>query len=46
VKLNRYLLRLVVDPYTLTIFPDGRAIIAGTDDIAVARSIYAQCIGT
>jgi len=46
VKLNRYLLRLIVDPYTLTIFPDGRAIIAGTDDIAEARTVYAKFIGT
>jgi adenylyltransferase/sulfurtransferase len=42
---NRYLLRLVVDPYLITLFPDGRAIIGGTDDIAEARSVYAQYIG-
>jgi adenylyltransferase/sulfurtransferase len=29
----------------LTIFPDGRAIISGTDDPAVARSVYARYIG-
>jgi molybdopterin-synthase adenylyltransferase len=43
---NRYLLRLAVDGYTLTVFPDGRAIIGGTDDITAARSLYAKYIGT
>ena len=31
---NAFLLRLAVDSYELTVFPDGRAIIGGTDDIA------------
>lgn len=43
---NRYLLRLAVDGYTFTVFPDGRAIIGGTDDIAAARTLYARYIGT
>jgi molybdopterin-synthase adenylyltransferase len=30
----------------LTVFPDGRAIIKGTRDPAVARSIYARYVGT
>jgi molybdopterin-synthase adenylyltransferase len=42
---NRYLLRLAVDDYLLTIFPDGRAIIGGTDDMATARTVYARYIG-
>jgi molybdopterin-synthase adenylyltransferase len=42
---NPYLLRLAVDDYLLTIFPDGRAIIGGTDDIAVARTLYAKYVG-
>ena len=29
----------------LTIFPDGRAIIGGTDDIAEARTVYARYVG-
>jgi len=29
----------------LTIFPDGRAIIRGTSDPAVARSLYSRYIG-
>lgn len=31
--------------YGLTVFPDGRAIISGTEDLAEARSIYARLIG-
>jgi adenylyltransferase/sulfurtransferase len=34
------------DPFELTIFPDGRAIIKGTDDPSVARSLYARYIGS
>ncbi len=45
VSLNRYLLRLTVGMHRLTLFPDGRAIVAGTDDIAEARSIYARYVG-
>lgn len=42
---NPYLLRLVVDDYQLTLFADGRAIIGGTDDPAVARTLYARYVG-
>lgn len=42
---NRYLLRLAVDDYLVTLFPDGRAIIGGTDDISEARTVYAKYIG-
>ena len=42
---NPYLLRLAVDDYELTVFPDGRAIIAGTDDVTEARTVYAKYIG-
>jgi adenylyltransferase/sulfurtransferase len=45
VAVNEYLLRLTIDNYELTIFPDGRAIIKGTDDAAIARSLYAKYIG-
>ena len=45
IKLNEYLLRLTFDDYELTIFRDGRAIIRGTDDVSVARSIYAKFVG-
>jgi adenylyltransferase/sulfurtransferase len=42
---NQFLLRLKVDEYELTVFPDGRAIIGGTDDIATARTVYAKYVG-
>ncbi len=42
---NQFLLRLKVDQYELTVFPDGRAIIGGTDDVATARTVYAKYIG-
>jgi hypothetical protein len=42
---NRFLLRAVIDGYQITIFADGRAIINGTYDIAIAKSIYARYIG-
>ena len=37
---NKFLLRLEVDGYQLTVFPDGRAIIGGTDDMATARTLH------
>lgn len=46
VRANEYLLRCMLDPYELTIFQDGRAIIKGTHDPAVARGIYAKYIGS
>ena len=46
VRANEFLLRCVLDPYELTVFPDGRAIIKGTQDLAVARGIYAKYIGS
>jgi adenylyltransferase/sulfurtransferase len=45
VKNNRFLLRGRLERYELTIFTDGRAIIKGTDDPAVARGLYAKYIG-
>ncbi len=46
---NDHLLRAQLNPaeggYDLTIFPDGRAIIHGTDHIPTAKSIYAKFIG-
>jgi len=45
VRVNEFLLIFSVDPYELTIFPDGRAIVKGTHDPAVARSVYAKYIG-
>lgn len=45
VRANEFALRFVVAPYEMTIFPDGRAIIKGTQDPALARSLYARYIG-
>jgi len=45
VRQNGFLLRFQVAPYEMTVFPDGRAILTGTQDPAVARSIYAKYIG-
>ncbi|HKV28734.1 MAG TPA: ThiF family adenylyltransferase [Candidatus Acidoferrales bacterium] len=45
VRRNDFLLRFRVPPYEFTIFPDGRAVIKGTRDPAVARSLYARYIG-
>jgi molybdopterin-synthase adenylyltransferase len=42
---NRFLLRAVIDGYQLTVFSDGRAIINGTYDLALAKSLYARYIG-
>jgi len=42
---NQFLLRLKVEGYELTVFPDGRAIIGGTDDVADARTVYAKYVG-
>lgn len=45
VKVNPYLLRLRAGEYELTVFSDGRAIIRGTDDVRLARSLYSRYIG-
>jgi molybdopterin/thiamine biosynthesis adenylyltransferase len=42
---NRFLLRAAIDGYQLTIFSDGRAIVNGTYDIGVAKSLYARYVG-
>lgn len=44
-KFNEYLLRFEVEGYELTVFKDARAIIKGTDEPAVARSLYAKYVG-
>jgi molybdopterin-synthase adenylyltransferase len=46
VKQNGFLLRFRVPPYELTVFADGRAMIKGTKDPAVARSLYAKYLGS
>ena len=46
VRQNDFLLRFRIAPYEMTVFADGRAILKGTKDPAVARSLYARYIGT
>jgi molybdopterin/thiamine biosynthesis adenylyltransferase len=45
VRSNEFALRASFDPYELMVFPDGRAIIRGTTDIGLARSLYARYVG-
>jgi len=45
VRQNQFLLRFRIAPYEMTVFADGRAILKGTKDPAVARSLYARYIG-
>ena len=46
IESNRFLLRADIDAFRLTVFADGRAIISGTKDPAVAKSLYARYVGT
>jgi len=45
VEYNEFMLRFVVDGYEMVIFPDGRAIVKGTEDESVARGMYAKYVG-
>lgn len=45
VTVNEYLLRLDVEGYEITLFPDARAIIKGTGQESVARTLYAKYVG-
>ncbi len=45
VRVNEFALRVAIPKYQLTFFPDGRAIVKGTTDIGLARSVYARLIG-
>ena len=45
VRANEYAVRFVIAPHELTVFADGRAIIKGTSDTGVARSLYARYVG-
>jgi molybdopterin-synthase adenylyltransferase len=46
VRHNDFVLKFWPDPYEMTLFPDGRAIIKGTTDASVARSLYARYVGS
>ena len=45
VRHNAFMLRFAAEGHEFTVFPDGRAIIKGTNDIAKARTLYAQFVG-
>jgi molybdopterin-synthase adenylyltransferase len=46
VRHNDFVLKFWPEPYEMTLFLDGRAIIKGTTDTAVARSLYARFVGS
>jgi adenylyltransferase/sulfurtransferase len=46
VRHNEFVLKFWRDPLEMTLFPDGRAIIKGTTDTALARSLYARFVGS
>ncbi|PYS75643.1 MAG: thiamine biosynthesis protein ThiF, partial [Acidobacteria bacterium] len=46
VKVNPYLVRLRAGEYELNVFEHARAIVRGTDDVGLARSLYARYVGT
>ncbi len=45
VRYNDMVLKFWREAYEMTLFPDGRAIIKGTNDPAVARTLYARFVG-
>jgi molybdopterin/thiamine biosynthesis adenylyltransferase len=46
VRHNEFVLKFWREPYEMTLFPDGRAIIKGTIDTGIARSLYARFVGS
>jgi molybdopterin-synthase adenylyltransferase len=45
VRVNEFALRMNLPQYQLTFFPDGRAIVKGTTDVGIARSLYSRFVG-
>jgi molybdopterin-synthase adenylyltransferase len=45
VSFNRFLLKFNVEEYEFTVFPDGRAIIKGTNEPDRAKTLYAKYVG-
>jgi molybdopterin/thiamine biosynthesis adenylyltransferase len=46
VRHNEFVLKFWREPYEMTLFPDGRAIVKGTTDTGIARSLYARFVGS
>jgi adenylyltransferase/sulfurtransferase len=42
---NEFLVKLQLPELEITLFPDARAIIYGTDEVAMAKSIYSRYVG-
>jgi molybdopterin/thiamine biosynthesis adenylyltransferase len=45
VSYNEFMLRFAIDGYEIVLFPDGRAIVKGTDDESLAKGLYAKYVG-
>jgi len=45
VEETEFLLKFMIDDYNLTIFPDGKIMIHGTNDVIIAKSLYTRYIG-
>ena len=45
VSYNEFMLRLAADGYEMVLFPDGRAIVKGTNDESLAKGLYAKYVG-
>jgi adenylyltransferase/sulfurtransferase len=46
VRHTEFVLKFWREPYDMTLFPDGRAIVKGTTDTSIARSLYARYVGS
>jgi len=46
VQFNEFLLKCSSPPYELTLFKDGRAIVKGTEEAGLARSVYSKMVGS
>lgn len=45
VRSNAFMLKFKVKDHEFTVFPDGRAIITGTDDFSTAKGLYSKYLG-
>lgn len=45
VERNPFFVRLRLPDCSLTVFPDGRALVSGTEDPAVAKTLYSRYVG-
>ena len=45
VRATEHAVRFTSGPHQMTVFPDGRAIVKGTQDEGLARSLYARYVG-